>query len=303
MLDMHKLKAFVAVVEEANISRAAQRLHMQQPPLTRLIKNLESELNATLLKRLPRGVEVTDAGKILYEEALSILAHAQAIAQRVSQISQGIEGQIRIGFTNSVGLHPFLPAVLRQFRVQASAVSIHLEEEGSSALYQALISQRLDVIFVRKPAPMHSALKSLHVLDEALIVALPTNHVLVDAPEPIALTALEMHDFVSYRRLSGQDLFDNILSTCYQAGFSPRIVQETPRLTSSLNLVAAGIGLSIVPDAMRDFWSSQIVYKQLTADTPCRASIYAIYHADSDNPCLAHFLSCLNAQSDQDLYG
>lgn len=293
LLDIHKLKAFVAVVEEANISRAAQRLHMQQPPLTRLIKNLESELNAVLFKRLPRGVEVTPAGKVLYEEALTILAHAASIAHRVSHVAQGIEGQIRIGFTNSVGLHPFLPALLRRFREQASAVAIQLEEDGSNALLQALSSQQLDLIFVRKPAPVHVGLQSLHVLDEALIVALPSNHLLVDCPEPIALTALEPHDFVAYRRISGQDLFDNILSNCYQAGFSPRIIQETPRLTSSLNLIAAGIGLSIVPEAMRDFWSAQIVYKQLSADTPCRAPIYAIYAKDSDNPCLAHFLKCL----------
>ncbi|MEQ4564100.1 MAG: LysR family transcriptional regulator, partial [Acinetobacter sp.] len=104
MIDIHKLNAFVAVVEENNISRAAQRLHMQQPPLTRLIKSLEEELEIQLLKRLPRGVEVTEAGKALYEEALTILAHAQAIPRRVQSIAQGKAGQLNIGFTNSVGL-------------------------------------------------------------------------------------------------------------------------------------------------------------------------------------------------------
>ena len=126
-MDFHKLKAFVAVVEESNISRAAIRMNMQQPPLTRIIQQLEQELGATLLKRLPRGVEVTEAGKALYQEALTILAHAQAIPKRVQNIAQGLEGQINIGFTNSVGLHSFLPALLRQFREAFAAVSIHLE--------------------------------------------------------------------------------------------------------------------------------------------------------------------------------
>ena len=156
-MDIHKLHAFVAVVEESNISKAAVRLHMQQPPLTRLIKSLEEELETALLKRLPRGVEVTEAGKVLYQEAITILAHAQSIPKRVKNIAQGLEGQINIGFTNSAGLHPFLPAVLRQFREKFPAVAIHLEEESSSALTDAVINEKLDIVFLRKPAPKHAA--------------------------------------------------------------------------------------------------------------------------------------------------
>ena len=137
-MDFHKLKAFVVVVEESNISRAAVRLNMQQPPLTRIIKSLEDELRASLLKRLPRGVEATEAGKALYQEALTILAHAEAIPKRVHNIAKGLEGQINLGFTNSVGLHSFLPAVLRQFREAFPAVSIHLEEDASSALIDSI---------------------------------------------------------------------------------------------------------------------------------------------------------------------
>lgn len=262
-MDFHKLKAFVAVVEESNISRAAIRMNMQQPPLTRIIQQLEQELGATLLKRLPRGVEVTEAGKALYQEALTILAHAQAIPKRVQNIAQGLEGQINIGFTNSVGLHSFLPALLRQFREAFAAVSIHLEEDGSNSLIDSIINEKNDIVFLRKPAPIGLGLNSLHILDEPLIVAMPNNHPLAGVNTPIQLLGLEPYDFVLYRRLAGQDLFDNILASCYQAGFSPNIVQEAPRLTSSLNLIAAGIGLSIVPEAIRDFWNKQIVYKTL----------------------------------------
>lgn len=295
MIDIHKLKAFIAVVEESNISHAAVRLNMQQPPLTRIIKGLEEDLNAELLVRLPRGVEVTEAGKALYQEALTILAHAQAIPKRVQNISQGLEGQINIGFTNSVGLHSFLPALLRNFREAFPRVSIHLEEDGSSSLIDSIINEKNDIVFLRKPAPKGLGLTSLHVLDEPLIVALPNNHPLVEHEEVIHLPDLEPYDFVLYRRLAGQDLFDNILASCYQAGFSPKIVQEAPRLTSSLNLIAAGIGLSIVPEAIRDFWNKQIVYKPLKADTACIAPIYAVYKEHIGNVRLEHVLDLLTS--------
>lgn len=293
-MDFHKLKAFVAVVEENNISRAAIRMNMQQPPLTRIIQQLEQELGATLLKRLPRGVEVTEAGKALYQEALTILAHAQAIPKRVQNIAQGLEGQINIGFTNSVGLHSFLPALLRQFREAFAAVSIHLEEDGSNSLIDSIINEKNDIVFLRKPAPIGLGLNSLHILDEPLIVAMPNNHPLAGVNTPIQLLGLEPYDFVLYRRLAGQDLFDNILASCYQAGFSPNIVQEAPRLTSSLNLIAAGIGLSIVPEAIRDFWNKQIVYKTLQADTPCIAPIYAVYRKNLNNVRIQHLLKLLH---------
>lgn len=293
-MDFHKLKAFVAVVEESNISRAAIRLNMQQPPLTRIIQSLEQELDTVLLKRLPRGVEVTEAGKVLYQEALTILAHAQAIPKRVQNISLGLEGEINIGFTNSVGLHSFLPMLLREFRESFSNVSIHLEEDGSNSLINSIVNEKNDIVFVRKPAPIGLGLNSLHILDEALIVALPNNHILAEGNAAIRLLDLELYDFVLYRRLAGQDLFDNILASCYQAGFSPNIVQEAPRLTSSLNLIAAGIGLSIVPESIRDFWNKQIVYKALHADQPCIAPIYAIYRHDLKNLRIQYLLKLLN---------
>ncbi|MPW43781.1 LysR family transcriptional regulator [Acinetobacter guerrae] len=295
MIDVHKLNAFVAVVEESNISKAAVRLHMQQPPLTRLMQSLEQELDTQLLKRLPRGVEATEAGKVLYQEAVTILAHAQSIPRRVQNIAQGKEGQLNVGFTHSVGLHPFLPTVLRAFRDQFPQVSIYLEEESSSALIDAVINEKLDIVFLRKPAPMQRKLHSQHVLNEPLMVALPNNHRLAQTDSVIQLSDLEPYEFVLYRRLGGQDLFDNIMASCYQAGFSPHVVQEAPRLTSSLNLIAAGIGLSIVPASIQDFWNKQIIYKVLEAKKPCIAPIYAIYRADQMNIRVQHILSLLQA--------
>ncbi|MDV2440677.1 LysR family transcriptional regulator [Acinetobacter gerneri] len=276
MMDIHKLKAFVAVVEESNISKAAVRLNMQQPPLTRLIKSLEDEFNTALFKRLPRGVEVTEAGKALYFEAVAILAHVDAIPQKVKNIAEGLEGEINIGFTHSVGLHSFLPNLLRKFREQFPNVSIHLEEESSHTLIDSVRNGTLDLVFLRKPAESDLGLKNTHILNEPLLVALPSNHPLASQQGDLDFKDLATYPFVLYRRLAGQDLFDIIMSKCYEAGFSPKIVQETPRLTTTLNLISAGIGLSIVPKSIQDFWNTQVVYKPLKSSQKYIAPIFAV---------------------------
>lgn len=172
-------------------------------------------------------------------------------------------------------------------------MAIHLEEDSSSSLVDAVINEKLDIAFLRKPAPIHADLHSFYVLDEPLIVALPSNHPLAEEQGTIRLSDLEAYEFVLYRRLGGQDLFDNILANCYQAGFSPNIVQEAPRLTSSLNLIAAGIGLSIVPASIQGFWNKQIVYRPLAADQPSIAPIYAIYRAKQKSVRIEHFVDLL----------
>ena len=293
MLDFAKLKAFVTVVEESNISKAAVRLNMQQPPLTRLIKSLEDELGIVLFNRLPRGVETTQAGQVLYQEACSILSHAQSIQQRLRHIAKGVEGQVRIGFTNSAGLHAFLPTLLAQYRALYPAVNIHLQEHGSRALTEAILNQKLDIAFLRKPAAEGLGLKSLHLFDEPLMVALPIDHPLAELQGSIYIGDLAQDDFVLYRRLTGQDLYDHILSLCLQAGFRPKITQETPRLTLSLNLIAAGIGISIVPQSIQHFWNKQIVYKAIHANASCNAPVYAIYSDAQQNIHIQHILALL----------
>ena len=297
MLDIAKLNAFVVVVEESNISKAAVRLNMQQPPLTRLIKSLEDELGVLLFNRLPRGVETTQAGQVLYQEARSILSHAQSIQQRLSYIAKGMEGQLRIGFTNSAGLHAFLPTLLAQYRALYPAVNIHLEEHGSRALTEAILNQKLDIAFLRKPAAEGLGLTSIHLFDEPLMVALPIDHPLAEMQESIDMADLAQDDFVLYRRLNGQDLYDHILSLCLQAGFRPRIIQETPRLTLSLNLIAAGIGISIVPQSIQHFWNKQIIYKAIHAENSCNAPVYAIYSDAKENIYVQHILELLKTIS------
>lgn len=176
MIELRRLRAFVTVVEEGNITRAAERLFIQQPPLTRLLQGLEDELGVKLLQRLPRGVRVTEAGGVLFEEARALLARAERLREAVQRAARGEQGHIAIGFTSSAALHPFVPNLLRRYRDILPGITTQLEEAGSGELMDALLEQRLDAAFVRSPANGIPGLSVEPVLSEPMIVALPLGH-------------------------------------------------------------------------------------------------------------------------------
>ena len=277
MLDLHKLHAFVVVVEERNITHAANRLFIQQPPLTRLLKKLEEELGTQLLIRQPRGIEPTEAGLALFKEAQLLLEHARHITKLVQDVSQGKTGQLNIGFTSSAGLHPLISLVLRSYREMYPAVQTKLEEAGSQKQLDWLISEKLDIAFLRAPISRDIGLKHLHILDEPMVVALPIGH------------PLKKKKKISLSNLSEE----NILYSCYQAGFSPRIIQEAPRPTATLNLVAAGIGISIVPASMHNFWDHEIVYREFDDSIKLNAPIYLITRENENSAKVSNFIELM----------
>ncbi|HCT1753463.1 TPA: LysR family transcriptional regulator [Acinetobacter baumannii] len=289
MLDLYKLHAFVVVVEERNITHAANRLFIQQPPLTRLLKKLEQELGTQLLIRQPRGIEPTEAGLALFKEAQLLLEHARHIPKLVQDVSQGKTGQLNIGFTSSAGLHPLISLVLRSYREIYPAVQTKLEEAGSQKQLDWLISEKLDIAFLRAPISRDIGLKHLHILNEPMVVALPIGHPLTQKKK-ISLSNLSEENFVLYRRSSGQGLYDNILYSC---GFSPRIIQEAPRPTATLNLVAAGIGISIVPASMHNFWDHEIVYREFDDSIKLNAPIYLITRENENSAKVSNFIELM----------
>jgi len=259
MLELRQLKAFVAIAEEGYITRAAERLGMQQPPLTRLLQSLEAELDVVLMERLPRGVRPTTAGLALLDEARGILAQVDGVADVVRRAARGERGRLAIGFTSSAALHPFVPSVLRLFRETFVGVSVVLEEAGTGELLEALLHEKLDAAFIRSPLSGTQALQDEPILVEPMLLALPTDHPLaMDATTPLPLADLATEAFVLYRRRVA------ILVACREAGFSPQVVQEAPRMTATLSLVAAGLGVSIVPSSMQRLRGDGIVYRELS---------------------------------------
>ncbi|MBD8092125.1 LysR family transcriptional regulator [Pseudomonas fluorescens] len=277
MLELRQLKAFVAIAEEGYITRAAERLGMQQPPLTRLLQSLEAQLGVMLMERLPRGVRPTTAGLALLDEARDILARAEGVADVVSRAARGERGRLAIGFTSSAALHPFVPSVLRRFREAFVGVSVVLEEAGTGELLDALVQEKLDAAFIRSPLSGTQQLQDEPILVEPMLLALPTDHPLaLDAGHPLPLAALANEAFVLYRRRVGLGLYDAILVACREAGFSPQVVQEAPRMTATLSLVAAGLGVSIVPASMQRLRGDGIVYRELTE---CRSLVAPLHLA------------------------
>ncbi|QJI34129.1 LysR family transcriptional regulator [Pseudomonas sp. ADAK13] len=277
MLELRQLKAFVAIAEEGYITRAAERLGMQQPPLTRLLQSLEAELGVVLMERLPRGVRPTTAGLALLEEARHILASVDGVADIVRRAARGERGRLAIGFTSSAALHPFVPSVLRLFRETFVGVSVVLEEAGTGELLDALLHEKLDAAFIRSPLSGTQALQDEPILVEPMLLALPTDHPLaIDPSTPLPLAALATEAFVLYRRRVGLGLYDAILVACREAGFSPQVVQEAPRMTATLSLVAAGLGVSIVPASMQRLRGDGIVYRELSE---CRSLVAPLHLA------------------------
>lgn len=297
MIDLRRLSAFVAVAEEASISRAADRLGMAQPPLSRLIQGLERELGAALLRRLPRGVVPTAAGRALLEQARAVIATASAIPDNVRRSARGETGRLAVGFTSSAALHPFVPAALRAFRAERPAVRLELEEAGTIELVAAMTDGRLDAAFVRSPVGQTPRLVVDPILQETMLIALPTGHALA-GDDPLPLTALAPEDFVLYRRPSGPGLYDAIMTACRAAGFTPNVAQEAPRLPSTLSLVAAGLGITLVPASMRRVAIEGVTFRPLRAGSGLIAPLFLASRRDSQNPTVAELRTIVRTSGD-----
>ena len=265
-MDLRHLRYFVAVAEEGHITRAAERLGIQQPPLSQQIRALETELEVQLFRRKPRGVEMTEAGKALLADARRILDEVEGALSRAQRTARGERGRLVVGFTSSAPFHPFVPRVIRLFRESHPEVSLVLEESSTGNLVAAVREERLDVAFIRSAIPKGEGLKVYPLLDERMFVALPRGHALARArTTPLKLTSLASEPLLLYRRASGPGLYDGIVAACRAAGFNPRIAQEAPRITSTLNLVAAGLGASLVPESLCRMRLEGVVFRPLAA--------------------------------------
>ena len=249
-MDLRRLRYLVTVAEEGHITRAAERLGIQQPPLTRQIRVLEEELGARLFERLPRGMRLTDAGRAVVDEAQAILERAARLPDLAARAARGERGRLAVGYTSSGAFHPFVAQQIRAFRAAGPGVVLALAEDGTPELVRGLEEERLDAAFVRSGGTHGADLLVEPLLEEPMVAAVPTGHPMARL-KGVELAALAGETFVFYRRPTGPGLHDAILAACLRAGFSPTVGQEAPRMSSTLGLVAAGLGVSIVPASMQ----------------------------------------------------
>jgi DNA-binding transcriptional LysR family regulator len=292
-IELRHLRYFVAVADECHFTRAAERLGIGQPPLSQQIQILEREIGTPLFKRLPRGVSLTDAGKSLLVDARAILGDVTRAGDHARRAARGELGRVRIGMINSAPFHPFVPRVIREFGLRYPKVALSLEEKSTPALAAAVLDEQVDVAFVRPPLGEELRLVAQPLFDEEVLIALPQGHPLTEYLS-LPLDALAAEPFVLFPRPVGAGFYDDIISACQRAGFSPHIVQETSQITSIVNLVAAGLGVSVVPASMQQVHSEGVTYRSIFGDD-LKARMCLIHRRDEhESVIIANLLSVID---------
>lgn len=295
-MELRQLRYFVAVADAAHMTRAAAQLGIQQPPLSQQIRLLEQQLGVRLFHRHPKGMSLTDPGKILLDEARRILRDVQATRQLMAHVAQGRYGRLAIGFTSSAAAHEFTPEALREFRGRHPEIELEISEMNAADLTDAVALSRVHLGLLRVPVARPPGIAFETLLSEPVRVALPLAHALAlregtarARARPVALKQLADEAFILVRRPGAPGLYANLLALCEEQGFVPRVAAEVDRMMTSLNLVAAGVGITVVPASMQGAHSQAVVYRPLAEGARLDAPLTLIYReGDCEGPA-AHF--------------
>lgn len=248
-MELRHIRYFLAVAEERHFTRAAAKVGIGQPPLSQQIKDLETEIGAALFRRLAHGAELTPAGEAFLETVQGMPALAEQGKNAARRASRGEVGSLRVGFTASAAFNPVVPSAIRAFRRAYPGVALSLAETNTIPLSQGLRDGILDAAFLRPGDTGSEGLQLRLLSEEPMMVVLPSAHPIAVHPE-IELAMLKEEPLLLFPRASGSMMFDAIFAACREAGFEPELGQSSPQITSLVNLVAAGLGFSIVPASM-----------------------------------------------------
>ena len=260
-MELRHLRYFQAVAEELNFTRAARRLNIAQPPLTQQIKALEAEMGVTLIDRSAYRIELTEAGRAFAGEVGRILGEVRNAVLVAKRAARSAAGQVRVGFTASASFNPLVTRAFRTFRSDYPDIDVSLEESQSTELALALREGRIDAAFVRPPLTADGIV--VHLLEEEeMVVAVARGHRLARR-KAVLLRDLQAETFILYPRVVRPGLADAVVAACEQAGFVPKVEQYAPQLSSTINLVATSLGISIVPRSMQGLQSRAVAYVPL----------------------------------------
>lgn len=298
-MELRHLRYFVMVAQERHFTRAAARLHIQQPPLSQQIRALEQELGFDLFIRHPKGVDLTAGGQVFLEQAVDILARVDQGAQKAARAANGIEGTLGIAFTSSAAAHPLIPRIIRAYRERYPAVAVSLLEGSAGEITAQSIDGHIDVGILRAPVARHESLTFHRLVNEQMLLTLPVGHPLLEhAPQAadglpvIELKALAGEAFILVRRPGAPGMYANLLRACRNAGFEPRVAFEVERMLTNVSLVAAGEGVSMVPGSMKDVLRDSVVYCHLSGAHPrLLAPVTLVRRAFNPMPPLDNFIA------------
>ncbi len=293
-MELRHLRYFVTLAEELHFGRAAERLHIAQPPLSQQIRQLETELGFELFHRTKRKVKLSEAGKVFLVEVQQIFRQLEQAIFLGRQISRGEIGQLVIGFVSSAAYN-ILPDFLLHFRNNNPSINLELHELTTDEQLRWLQSGRIDVGFVRPPVDENTyeskiIFQESLALSEALpkVIALPQNHPLANL-DKVSLQSLKNESFILFPRFLAPGLYDLIISFCQQVEFSPQLAQEAIQMQTIVSLVAAEIGVAIVPESLQNLQRTGVVYKSFVEETP-QVSIAMIWRKNDVSAILQKFL-------------
>ncbi|MDB5776065.1 MAG: LysR family transcriptional regulator [Herbaspirillum sp.] len=267
-MDLRHFRYFVAVAEELHFSRAAVRLNISQPPLSKHIQEIEALLGVTLLERTRRRVELTEAGRIFLEEARAVLAQAAHAIDTGKRIARGEIGELRIGFTATAAYLPRFSRAVRAYRLALPDVHLELRYMTSEPMLDALLLGDLDVGMIRPSATLvlPPEITSIPILKDRLMLAVHADDMLTRSKKAIPIESLAQHPFVLRPRGYGSSFYEQVYTLCELAGFKPRIAQDAHEAPTILGLVAAGVGITILPASLQAIKVADIAWRDLSAE-------------------------------------
>ncbi|KAF1042901.1 MAG: HTH-type transcriptional regulator BenM [Herbaspirillum frisingense] len=303
-MELRHLRYFLVVAEEQHFTRAAERLGMQQPPLSHQIRLLEQELGFDLFRRHPKGADLTAGGKVFLEEAKTILRSVDLASQKAARAAQGFAGTISIGFTSSAAAHPLIPGIIRAYREAYPGVHMALTEANAAELTEDVMHGKVDMGFLRQPVAQPQGIAFHELLEEEMLLILPAGHPLLeggarrgrraadaDGMPTVSLNALADEEFILVRRHGAPGMYSNLVAACENAGFTPRIALEIDRMLTNISLVAAGVGVSVVPASMKSFHRESVVYCRVKDARPALlAPINLVCRGEPVEPTQQNFL-------------
>jgi DNA-binding transcriptional LysR family regulator len=295
-MELRHLRYFIAVADELSFSRAAERLQMAQPPLSQQIQSLETELGVRLFDRKSRPLQITQAGQVFLAEARMTIENLAQAVTTTQLVHQGELGYLKVGFTSSMA-NGILPKIMSTFQQQYPNVKLILCEKNCNVQIQGLRDRDTDIAFVYQDYKSAQAgdLEVISLSQETLVVALPEKHQLANKSE-VSITDLANEEFVMPLSHVAFSLAEQIEYLFAQAELKPKVSQQALFMVTILGLVAAGMGISILPASVQNLQRREVVYRPIREKTTTNQLI-AVWRQDDSSPILQQFLDITKAVS------
>lgn len=287
-LELRHLRYFIAVAEELHFGRAANRLNMAQPPLSQQIRQLEDELSVPLFYRTKHHVQLTDAGRAFLEHAYQILEQVRTASDTARRVHRGETGQLHIGFTGTV-MYDIFPQILHSYRAKYPFVNVMLHQLSTMEQVKALEDKKIHIGVLCTPVE-NTSLQFRVIHQQPFVVALPIAHPLASGNSPCNVSELAKELFIMTPRKTGHSYYDLFISICYQAGFSPQVTMEAGELQTVISLVAAGVGVALVPFSVKRLHIEGVVYREIE-ETGLTVETSIAWREDETSPVVHSFLT------------